>query len=149
VAALGLAGCTADEPESSSSAGSPSTTDATEVAAPDPDRVALERATALTASLLAGLSGANPVIDPSGRLAAMHSAHLTALQEAAGTTMTPLPSPPGSRLTAARLRRRELSAHRELARLAQASESGALARVLASMSAGIAAHLSHRGEVPR
>jgi hypothetical protein len=153
LAVLGLAGCTADEPASSSSDASPSTSQsvsgATETAAPDPDQVALDRAVALTASLLAALEEANPVIDPAGRLAAIHEAHLVALQEAAGAAFTPLPSPSGRRLTAARLRRRELDAQRELARLAQAAESGALARVFASMSAGIAAGLSHRGEVPR
>jgi hypothetical protein len=149
LAALGLAGCTADQPASSSSATFPSTSTATETAAPDPDRVALDRAVTLTASLLAALEEANPVIDPAGRLAAIHEAHLVALQEAATATVTPLPSPSGSRLTAGRLRRRELNAQRELAGLAQEAESGALARVFASMSAGIAAGLSHRGEVPR
>ena len=148
-AALGLAGCTTDEPASSSSAASASSSTATETTAPEPDRVALDRAVELTAGLIAGLAGADPVLDTGGRLAAIHEAHLAALQEAAGTTFTPLPSPPGRRLTAARLRRRELNAQRELARLAQAAESGALARVFASMSAGIAAGLSHRGEVPQ
>ena len=148
VAALGLAGCTADEPASSSSSASPSTTTATEAAVPDPDRVALDRAVAITAGLIAGLAEATPVIDPARRLAAMHAAHLAALQEAVGASFPPA-SPPGRPLTAAQLRRRELNAQRELAHLAQEAESGALARVLASMSAGIAAGLSHRGEVPR
>ena len=115
-AALGLAGCTTDEPASSSSAASASSSTATETTAPEPDRVALDRAVELTAGLIAGLAGANPVLDTGGRLAAIHEAHLAALQEAAGTTFTPLPSPPGRRLTAARLRRRELNAQRELAR---------------------------------
>ena len=149
VAALGLAGCTADEPASSSSSAVPSATTATEAAAPDPDRVALDRAVAITAGLIAGLAEANPGIDPARRLAAMHAAHLAALQDGGRSRRFPPASPPGRPLTAARLRRRELNAQRELARLAQEAESGALARVLASMSAGIAAGLSHRGEVPR
>ena len=41
-------------------------------------------------------------------------------------------------------RRHELAAQRELAHLAEEAASGALARLLASMSAGIAAHLSAR-----
>ena len=148
VAALGLAGCTADESTSSSSSASPSATTATEAAAPDPDRVALDRAVTITAGLIAGLANASPVIDPARRLAAMHVAHLAALQGAVGASFPPA-SPPGRPLTAAQLRRRELNAQRELAHLAQEAESGALARVLASMSAGIAAGLAHRGEVPR
>jgi hypothetical protein len=148
-AALGLAGCTTDEPASSSRAASPSST-ATETTAPDPDQAALDRAVALTAGLVAGLAEASPVIDPGGRLAAIHQAHLAALEEAGATTsVTPSPGSPGRRLTPTLLRRRELNAQRELARLAQAAESGALARVFASMSAGIAAGLSHRGEVAR
>jgi hypothetical protein len=146
LAALGLAGCTSDEPASSSSAASPSASGATEPATPD--RVAIDRAAAITAGLIAGLAEANPVIDPAGRLAAVHEAHLVALQDAAGATFTALPRTPGTPLTAERLRRRELNAQRELAQLAQAAESGALGRVFASMSAGIAASLSHR-EVPR
>ena len=149
LAALGLTGCTRDDPASSSSPTSPSASTATETAPPDPDQLALDRAVAITTGLIAGLAAANPVLDPAGRLATIHEAHLAVLQEVGGTTITPLPTPPGSRLTAARLRRRELNAQRELARLAQLAESGALARVLASMSAGIAAGLSHRGGVAR
>jgi hypothetical protein len=152
-AALGLAGCTTDEPASSSSAAStsssPSSSTAPETTAPDPDQAALDRAVALTAGLIAGLAEARAVVDPDGRFAAIHQAHLAALEEAGATSATPSPSPPGRRLTATRLRRRELNAQRELARLAQAAESGALARVFASMSAGLAAGLSHRGEVPQ
>jgi hypothetical protein len=152
LAALGLSACTTDQPSRPSDAGSGSTSGATATVTPsaaaDPDRAALDEAIALTSSLIAGLAGADPGIDPGGRLAAIHQAHLTALQDAAGST-TPSPAPSGGKLSPARLRRRELNAQRELARLALAAESGALARVFASMSAGIAAGLSHRGEVPR
>lgn len=148
--ALGLAGCTADGSTSTSAPTGPgeSSTDEAEPAQPaDPDQVALDRAVAITTALLTALEASPPELDPAGRLAALHAAHLGVLQEATGSTSTP--SPPGNRLTPARLRRRELRAQRELARLAQAAESGALARLFASMSAGIAAGLSHRGEVPR
>jgi hypothetical protein len=47
------------------------------------------------------------------------------------------------------LRARELAAQKELARLARSAQSGAVARLLASMSAGIAAGLVPRGGVPR
>jgi hypothetical protein len=153
VAVLGLTGCTADEPASShgtaSARGSTATETVTGTVATDPDQVALDRAIAVTSSLLALLEAGPAALDPAGRLAAMHTAHLRVLQEAtsSGTPSTP-PSTPSVRTDAQRLRRHELGARRELAALAQAAESGALARVLASMSAGIAALLSHRGEVP-
>lgn len=78
----------------------------------------------------------------------MHSAHLDALQVATGASATPTaPVQAAPPLTPARLRRRELRAQGELARLAVAAESGALARVLASMSAGIAAAMAGRDRV--
>jgi hypothetical protein len=146
-AALVLAGCTEEESATRSNpAGEPGST-ATEEA-PDPDRVALDRAIAVSAGLLAALQ-AQPALDAAGRLAQLHASHLTVLREAAGESPTAAsPSPSGPPLTVGRLRRKELAAQRELARLAQHAESGALARVFASMSAGIAAGLSHRGEVP-
>jgi hypothetical protein len=114
--------------------------------AADPDQVALDRAVAISTDLLVALEGVPPGLDPSGRLAAMHSAHLDALQDATGASAT-APVPVGPRLTPARLRRRELRAQAELARLAVAAESGALARVFASMSAGIAAAIAGRDRV--
>ena len=146
--AAGLVGCSVDDPLPSTTRASPSSSTATDAATADPDRVALDRAVALTSGLLAALAEAPPVIDRAGRLAAMHTAHLAALQQATTTTTTATPSPGATRgrLTAARLRRRELNAQRELAQLAQAAESGPLARVLATMSAGIAAGLSYRGQ---
>jgi hypothetical protein len=140
---LGLAGCTAGNPGAPSSPGPEPGPSATE-GAPDPDREALVRATELTAALLAATRAAGSRVDPGRRLQALHRAHLAALREAAGPAPKPAPAPPppaGLR-TRAGLRRAELRAQRELARLAGAAGSGALARLLASMSAGIAAHLS-------
>jgi hypothetical protein len=149
VAVLGLAGCTADgsTPSAEPAASSPAATDA---AVPDPDRVALDRAREITTTLLAELTEAltssasrlDP--DPGGRFLALHTAHLAALDQASGETATASPTPalPTVRTTRRLLRGHEAAAQRELAHLAQEAASGALARLLASMSAGIAAHLA-------
>ena len=147
-ATLGLAGCTSDGSTSTPPPTGSGESSATEPAAADPDQVALDRAVAITTDLLAALEGAPPGLDPAGRLAALHTAHLEALHDATGASATPTaPVPAGTRLTPARLRRRELRAQGELARLAVAAESGALARVFASMSAGIAAAMAGRDRV--
>ena len=139
-AALGLASCTSDGSTSTPPPTGSGESSATEPAAADPDQVALDRAVAITTDLLVALEGAPPGLDPAGRLTALHTAHLEALHDATGASATPTaPVPAGPPLTPARLRRRELRAQRELARLAVAAESGALARVFARMSAGIAA----------
>jgi hypothetical protein len=152
IGVLALSACTGDRSGTPSSDGltgaaSPSTSDP----ALDPDRVALDRAIALTAGLLAETEEAGPTVDPGGRLAALHRSHLTALEAAAGATLSPEPVPrdPGRLVTRARLRRHEASAQRELATLALDAASGALARLLASMSAGIAAHLAVPAGTPR
>ena len=147
-ASLGLAGCTSDGSSSTPPPTGSGESSATEPASADPDQVALDRAVAITTDLLVALEGAPPGLDPTGRLAAMHSAHLDALQVATGASATPTaPVQAAPPLTPARLRRRELRAQGELARLAVAAESGALARVLASMSAGIAAAMAGRDRV--
>ena len=112
--------------------------------------MALDRAVAITTSLLAELGEALTASDsrldpdPGGRFLDLHTAHLAALDRAAGATTSPGPTPelPTERTTRPRLRRHEAGAQRELAHLAQEAASGALARLLASMSAGIAAHLA-------
>lgn len=143
VAVLGLTACTTDSSPTSpdSSASTPPAT--TQAAEEDPDRVALDRAVALTTDLLS--QAGQPGVDIGGRFAALHTTHLAALDRAAGASASASPSPgpglpslPGPRA----LRKHELAAQRELAHLAQDAASGALARLLASMSAGIAACLS-------
>jgi hypothetical protein len=147
-AALGLAGCTSDGATSTPPPTGSGESSATEPAAADPDQVALDRAVTITTDLLVALEGAPPGLDPARRLATLHTAHLEALQDATDASATPsAPVPVGPRLTAARLRRRELRAQGELARLAVAAESGALARLFASMSAGIAAAIAGRVRV--
>ena len=76
----------------------------------------------------------------------MHAAHLAALQDATGALRDPdRAGPAAPPLTRAPgCAGASCGAQRELARLAVAAESGALARVLASMSAGIAAAMPRR-----
>lgn len=153
---LGLAGCTAggSTPPSGPGPSSPATADA---GVPDPDRVALDRAREITTTLLAELTGAltapdsRPDPDPGGRFLDLHTAHLTALERASGdsasdsssaSSASPTPELPTVRTTRRLLRRHETAAQRELAHLGQEAASGALARLLASMAAGIAAHLA-------
>jgi len=151
-AALTLTACTADRPGATSAATGPGVSTATGAGSTDPDRAALDRATALTVTMLAEAQGAGPRADPGGRLAELHRAHLAALQtadQAASEEPSPLPHTAG-RSTPARLRRHEVRTQRELARLAEQASSGPLARLFASMSAGVAAHLAALPpEVPR
>ena len=143
-----LAGCTSagsgPGSDASSSAEPNEPVDTTTATPADPDRVALDRAVALTTALLTEVSVGASRLDPDGSLAALHTAHLAALNEAVGPSASASPSPalPSPRPTRAGLRHREAAAQRELAGLAEHAESGALARLLASMSAGIAARLA-------
>jgi hypothetical protein len=153
-----LAGCSLDldgdhdDPAAEpSSAGSTGPTDA----ADDPDAAAVDEAVATTQELLGLLATGGPALDPDGLLAAMHAAHLAVLTDGeSSASPSPATSPstsPQGPSSVARLRRRELAAQREFARLGVAASSGALARLLASMSAGVAAHLAAtaRARAPR
>ena len=74
----------------------------------------------------------------------LHQAHRATLPER--DTEPPRPRITGTpREVAAQLLRREEQARRRLADWALGAESGALARLLASMSAGVAAHLADTG----
>jgi len=140
MAGWALVGCTsagsAPGSDSSSSTG-PNEPAGTTATPADPDQVALDRAVALTTALLAELGDGPPRLDPDGDFAALHTAHLAALNEAVtpSTSAAPSPAPPAPRPTRA-------EAQRQLAGLAAHAESGALARLFASMSAGIAAQLA-------
>ncbi len=150
IAATGLAGCSGDASDpGSGTTRSSSPQSATPSTTPDvdPDRAALDRAFAISSALLADLASSNPRLDAGGRLAVVHEDHLAAITAASPAdvpTESSLPRP-ARRLTARRLRERELAAQRELAGLARGAESGAVARLLASMSAGVAAALTPRG----
>jgi hypothetical protein len=145
-AAALLGGCSLDldgDPDNPSTDPSSAATDGSSTAPDDPDAAAVDQAVATTRELLALLAAGGPALDPGGLLAAMHDAHLAVLTDGR-TPASPsaTPSPRSRSGGAARLRRRELAAQREFARLGVAAESGALARLLASMSAGVAAHLA-------
>ena len=108
--------------------------------AEDPDAALADEAVARSRHLL-GLVLAVPHRDRRAvaGLAALHRAHLGALQapQRPGRHAGPSAKPALSSV-----RRAEAALQRRLARLAVSAESGQLARVLASMSAGIAAHLA-------
>ncbi|MEO6509517.1 MAG: hypothetical protein ABIO16_00900 [Nocardioides sp.] len=144
LAVLGLTGCTGagSGPAGAGPTASPSATTAADA---DPDRVALDRAVALTAGLLDTLTATSKPLDPSGRFAAMHTEHLAVLNAAVDPVESGVPRGFPAIAGPPAFRRREAAAQRELAHLAQEVSSGALARLLAAMSAGIAAHLAAAG----
>jgi hypothetical protein len=117
VTAAGLNGCDLD-PTSSSPAAEPS---------PDPDQAVVTAARAELAGLITRI-GDHP---STAALVAVHRVQLAALQGEAPTTT-------GSRpLSPARIRVLERRAAGRFTRWASASENGDLARVLASIAAGI------------
>jgi hypothetical protein len=147
LATLALVGCTSPG-ESAPGASSSSSTPATSApAAADPDRAALESAVALTTALQDLLARGGSRLDPAGTLGALHARHLSVLDELSPPTASPSRGSAGPPPTMARLRRQEMNAQRQLALLAEQAESGPVARLLASMSAGIAAALSQPGKV--
>lgn len=147
-AVLGLAGCTDDAAPGAQGTGPTSSPTTTTTGGPDLDRVALDRAVVLTTGLLDLLAAGDRPLDPGGRFAAMHTEHLAVLDEATGSSESASPTRGVPVVVGpSAFRRRESAAQRELAHLAQEVASGALARMLAAMSAGIAAHLAAAGPV--
>ena len=71
-------------------------------------------------------------------LVALHRAHIEALDGTPPTPLTPSTRSPRRPADAATVRRRERLLHAHLVEAAVAAESGALARLLASMSAAVA-----------
>lgn len=132
VAGALMAGCDTSTSPSPTGGGGPATG-----AAEDPDTALVDEAAARTRHVLA-LLVALPHRDRAAvaGLPELHRAHLGALD-------APLP-PAGhpARPTLAQVRGAEAALQRRLAHLAAGAESGPLARLLASMSAGIAAHLA-------
>ncbi len=118
VTAAGLAGCDLD-PSSSRPAAKPS---------PDPDQAIVTAARAELSGLIASL-GTTP---GTAALVAVHQVQLAALQgEPPSTTAA------GRPLSRARIVARERRAAGRFTRWAQVAENGDLARVLASVAAGI------------
>jgi hypothetical protein len=93
----------------------------------------------LVDSVLEELSGAYRMTFAGGfpALTAMHAAHIAALE---GTPPTPAPG----HTTAAAVRRNEQRIQAFLVESAMGADSGALARLLASMSAAVAQRLADR-----
>ena len=75
-------------------------------------------------------------------LGELHAAHLAALAGRPAAGGSPVPAFDGPDEALGRVRVREQQAQRRLAAWSVAAESGALARLLASMSAGVAQHLA-------
>lgn len=113
----------------------------------DPDEELLDRArTEVEAALalVAALSRHRRMATPLAPLLALHTAHRAALAGEGTPTGTPSPPPlsgsPGELWTL--LLARERTLQRRLAGASVDASSGTLARLLASMSAGIAAHVA-------
>jgi hypothetical protein len=121
--ALAVAGC--DDGDSPDPADASSST-----AAADPDATLVDQ-------VLVELEGAERVAVAAGfyDLGRMHRAHIEAL---GGVE----PTPSAARATAAAVRRNEVRLHQILVDAAMAAESGALARLLASMSAAVSQRLA-------
>ena len=137
-----LAGC---DPDPSADDQQPTPAPAAET---DPDTALVDAVIAELDELVALVTGTarrRPLLAPVlATFAALHRAHRAVLPEREADPTTPRVT--GSvEQVAARLRQRELQAQRRLADWSLAAESGALARLLASMSAGIAAHLADTG----
>jgi hypothetical protein len=145
---LGATGCRPDRSSSSTGAGGGSPAagqdpDAALVAEVLAELTALSRLTAYVAGHVPALRG------PARALEDLHRAHRKVLGDE-----VPTPAPgggprPADAATALRLlRRRELEAQRRLVDWSVAARSGALARLLASMSAGVSQQVANLPERP-
>ncbi len=141
--AVALAGCDLDPP-----AADPPSSSSTATTSGDPDTALVDAVIAELDELVALVTEAadrRPLLAPElAALAALHQAHRDVLPERDGDVAVPRIT--GSpRDVGDLVRRRALQARSRLADWAVAAESGALARLLASMSAGVAAHLADTG----
>lgn len=111
----------------------------------DPDAALVDDVVNEVDELLALVTAAadhRPSLAPAlATLAALHQAHREALPDRESTATTPDVRGTG-RQVAGQVLRREAQARERLADWAVAARSGSLARLLASMSAGVAAHLA-------
>lgn len=124
-------------------------------AAGDPDSVVVEQVLDELAATVAMLtSAAQSAPRPRAPLTALRDLHLThaaalGAHAAAPTPVTPATPVGGSAVTRSQVILRERRLQRRLADWSVAAESGALARLLASMSAAVAQHVVHHlGESP-
>ena len=142
VGVTAMGGCDVDDlrpPEERPPTPSPS-----EEGEPEPDQALVESmATAIVRALeTVAVARSFPRLQPfAAPLARTHQAHLRVLVvEGQAPTPAPVPSSAGEALT--RLKAQEGRLQRELAGAAVDAQSGALARLLASMSASVAQHLA-------
>lgn len=141
--AVVLAGCDLDPP-----AADPPSSPTTPTTSDDPDSVLVDAVIAELDELVALVTEAaerRPLLAPElAAFAALHQAHRQVLPERDGDVAAPRIT--GSpRDVGDLVRNREHQTQSRLADWAVAAESGALARLLASMSAGVAAHLAATG----
>ena len=140
--AAALAGCESDRPDADPTGRS------TPGAGTDPDDALVAAVSAELDDLVAVVTAAaarRPALAPDlAPFSALHRAHRAVLpgQEAEPARPRVTGTP---REVAAHLLRREEQARRRLADWSLDARSGALARLLASMSAGVAAHLADTG----
>jgi len=134
-----VAGCDLDRP---AAAPTPSVSPATSV---DPDTALVDAVIAELDELVALVTEAavrRPLLAPElAAFASLHQAHRLVLPERDGDVAVPRITG-GPRTVGDQVRRRESQARSRFADWSVAAESGALARLLASMSAGVAAHLA-------
>jgi hypothetical protein len=138
---LGATGCRLDRPAPGPGAGDRGAAGA--AAEQDPDAALVDEVLAeLTAlsGLTASVARYVPALrGPARALEDLHRAHREVLGDAVPTPAPAAgPRPPAAAPALLLLRRRELRAQRRLVDWSVAARSGALARLLASMSAGIA-----------
>jgi hypothetical protein len=150
-----LAACDVDDlrpPEDEATPVPSPTPGASETPEPDADTVLVER-------LVAEILDADTAVDvarefrrlrePLKGLRAMHRAHLGVLVPTDTTTRTATSVPADAVAALAQVRRAEQRLQRILATGAVEAQSGALARLLASMSASVAQHLYVLPRAPR
>ena len=153
--ALLLAACEVD-PRSDPPAEPAPTTGAPADPSTEADLALLDEARLIVASALATVTSVRRAVpalrSPLAPLRRLHATHLETLDEAGPAsgedTMDSLSAAGDAAGALERVRRDELRLQRRLAAMAVAAASGPFARMLASMSAGVAAHVADLPELP-
>jgi hypothetical protein len=148
--AWALAGCgtgqaptsAADSSSASPSVGASPSDSTSGLPAETPDRARVRVALDKTEAMLAGLLALRRQVPDVVELQHVHAAHRIVLLDLLDESDGPLPAPPTPALTLAEVPLREAGLQAELVSSALSAENGLVARVLATMSAGIAQSLS-------
>jgi len=137
-------GCQLDPPREDPADAGPATSDGSSAGADDPDARLVQQAVAALGAALAVASGVARARPPLAHAVApwrdLHLAHLAALEASDRVRPQRLRGSPADLRT--RLRRQEAELQRDLAGAAVAARSGALASLLATMSAAVAQQLA-------